>query len=149
MSWLLTVVSRELHSSDKIGRQGKKDQRPSSNSGPTLYRGVSATRAIDLRDCPLSCEVLYLLQDSYTSITSTQHARQRELYMRMLVTACPHHGDIISAEHVDHKYKAKVHVASTNARTDQCNALSWTFFLRVYLYTSHAADYILPTPRKV
>ena len=34
------VVKRELHSSDKIGRQGKKDQRPSSNSGPTLYRGV-------------------------------------------------------------------------------------------------------------
>ena len=38
---LLTVVSSELHSTDRIGRQGKKDQRPSSNSGPTLYRGVS------------------------------------------------------------------------------------------------------------
>ena len=37
------IVSSELHSSDRIGRQGKKDQRPSSNSGPTLYRGVSAT----------------------------------------------------------------------------------------------------------
>ena len=41
------VVSRELHSSDRIGRQGKMDQRPSLNSGPTLYRGVSAMRAID------------------------------------------------------------------------------------------------------
>ena len=40
--------SCELHSSDRIGWQGKKDQRPSSNSGPTLYRRVSATRAIDL-----------------------------------------------------------------------------------------------------
>ena len=27
----------------RMGRQGKKDQRPSSNLGPTLYRGVSAT----------------------------------------------------------------------------------------------------------
>ena len=26
---------------------GGKDQRPSSNSGPTLYRGISATRATD------------------------------------------------------------------------------------------------------
>ena len=47
------VVSRELHSSDRIGRQGKKDQRPSSNLGPMLYCGVSATRNIDPRD-PLS-----------------------------------------------------------------------------------------------
>ena len=44
VSWLLTVVSRELHSSDRIGQQGKKDQRPSSNSGPTLYRRVWASR---------------------------------------------------------------------------------------------------------
>ena len=43
MSWLLTVVSSELHSSDRIGQQGKKDQRPSSDSGPMLYRRVSAT----------------------------------------------------------------------------------------------------------
>ena len=47
VSWLLTVVSSELHSSDRIGQQGEKDQRPSSNSGPTLYRGVSATWALD------------------------------------------------------------------------------------------------------
>ena len=34
-------------------RQGKKDQRPRSNSGPTLYRGVSATRATETgRDPP-------------------------------------------------------------------------------------------------
>ena len=53
MSWLLTVVSSELHSSDRIGRQGKKDQQPSLNSGPTLYRRVSVTRAIDSsRDPP-------------------------------------------------------------------------------------------------
>ena len=50
VSWLLTVVSSELHSSD---RQEKKDQRPSSNSGPMLYRRVSAMRAIDpSRDPP-------------------------------------------------------------------------------------------------
>ena len=47
MSCLLTVVSTEVHSSDRIGRQGKKGRRPSSNSGPTLYRGVLATRTID------------------------------------------------------------------------------------------------------
>ena len=43
----IAVVSRELHSSNRIRRQGKKDQQPSSNSGPTLYRGVSAMQAID------------------------------------------------------------------------------------------------------
>ena len=41
------VVNSELHSSDRIRQQGKKDQQPSSNSGPTLYCGVSAMRAID------------------------------------------------------------------------------------------------------
>ena len=50
----ILLESSELHSSDRIGRQGKKDQRPSSNSGPTLYRGVSATRAIDPSRDPLS-----------------------------------------------------------------------------------------------
>ena len=29
VSWLLSVVSSELHSSDRMGRQRKKDQRPS------------------------------------------------------------------------------------------------------------------------
>ena len=47
MSWLLSVVSSELHSSDRIRWQGKKDQWLSLNLGPTLYHGVSATRAID------------------------------------------------------------------------------------------------------
>ena len=37
------IERTELHSSDRIGRQGKKDQQPSSNLGPALYRGVSAT----------------------------------------------------------------------------------------------------------
>ena len=33
--------------------QGKEDQRPRSNSEPTLYRGVSATRATETgRDPP-------------------------------------------------------------------------------------------------
>ena len=48
------VVSSELHSSDRIGRQGKKDQRPSLNSGPTLYHGVSATRAVNPSEDPSS-----------------------------------------------------------------------------------------------
>ena len=48
------LESSELHSSDRIRRQGKKDQRPSSNSGPTLYRGVPAMRAIDPSRDPLS-----------------------------------------------------------------------------------------------
>ena len=41
------VVSSELHSSDRIGQQGKKDQQLSLKSGPTLYRRVPATRAIN------------------------------------------------------------------------------------------------------
>ena len=36
-------ITVEKSTAQRIGRQGKKDQRPSSNSGPTLYRGVSAT----------------------------------------------------------------------------------------------------------
>ena len=54
---LLCVTSctkSELHSSDRIGQQGEKDQRLSSNSGPTLYRGVSVTRAIDPSQDPPS-----------------------------------------------------------------------------------------------
>ena len=50
----ILLESSELHSSDRIGQQGKKDQWPSWNSGPTLYCGVSATRAIDPIWDPLS-----------------------------------------------------------------------------------------------
>ena len=35
-------------------RQGKKDQRPHLNAGPTLYRGVSATRATETGQDPSS-----------------------------------------------------------------------------------------------
>ena len=40
-------VIYELHSSDKIGRQGKNYQQTSSKSGPTLHHGDSAARVID------------------------------------------------------------------------------------------------------
>ena len=54
------VVSSELLSSGRIGQKGKKDQRPSSNLGLTLYRGVSATRAIDpSRDPPSPITLKY------------------------------------------------------------------------------------------
>ena len=44
-------------------RQGKKDQRPRSNSGPTLYRGVSATRATETgRDPPSPIALMYRSQ---------------------------------------------------------------------------------------
>ena len=73
------VVSSELHSSDRIGRQGKKGQRPSSNSKPTLYRGVSATRAINLsRDPPSPIALKYrffpcrpILSELWSSLLST------------------------------------------------------------------------------
>ena len=56
----ILLESSEHHSSDRIERQGKKDQRPSLSSGPTLYRGVSATRAIDpSRDPPSSIALKY------------------------------------------------------------------------------------------
>ena len=42
------------HSSEGKRRQGKKDQRPRSNSGPTLYRGVSATQATETGRDPSS-----------------------------------------------------------------------------------------------
>ena len=48
---VLIVVNPQLW---RIGWQGKKDQRLSSNSGLTLYHGVSATRATDLGRDPLS-----------------------------------------------------------------------------------------------
>ena len=53
---LWCVISSELHTSARIYRTTgeKKDQWPSSNSGPTFYLGVSATRAINHSQDPPS-----------------------------------------------------------------------------------------------
>ena len=68
------VVSRELHSSDRIGRQGKNNQRLSSNSGPTLCRGASATRAIDPSQDPSSPIALkYRYLGAAEPATTTPH----------------------------------------------------------------------------
>ena len=67
VSWLLSVVSSELHSPDRIGQQGKKDQRPSSNSGPTLYRRVSATRAM-YNNLKYTTLILFQLQTACQSV---------------------------------------------------------------------------------
>ena len=67
----------ELHSSEGKRRQGKKDQRPRSNSGPTLYRGVSATRATETgRDPSSPIALMYRSQvRRYTATLKTCASR--------------------------------------------------------------------------
>ena len=48
------TILMELTAQKGKGDRGKKDQRPRSNSGPTLYRGVSDTRATETGRDPLS-----------------------------------------------------------------------------------------------
>ena len=56
------VIYMELHSSEGKG-DGKKDQRLHLNSGPTLYRGVSAMRATKTGQDPSSpITLMYRLQ---------------------------------------------------------------------------------------
>ena len=50
----ISIVSSELHSSDKDRATGKKGPATELELGPMLYRGVSATRAINPSQDPLS-----------------------------------------------------------------------------------------------
>ena len=70
------------HSSEGKRRQGKQDQRLNSNSGPTLYHGVSATRAMETSRDPSSPS---LLCTSHRCAAIQRHLRPALTHLLMCI----------------------------------------------------------------